>query len=99
MNRRGFLQLLIASPILLKTVQVQAVDTLFKIDTENTSFAVGYDNKSEFTWLRVSVILPDGREWHDIVQKSGGDFTGDNKAMEIMWKTHEIVLQRHLTKS
>ena len=70
-TRRGFLGVLLASPILAKTVAASLTepeqDASKLVTAGTTQFASGYDKLEDTTWLRVSVQLPNGREWHCMV--------------------------------
>lgn len=95
MNRRNFLKTLLASSVLSNTL-IAAAGSLIEVKHEMLSFASGYDRCLDETWLRVSYLLPDGREWHTMSYRKGGDYTNDDEGMEIMWKSQEATLSRTL---
>ncbi len=94
MNRRTFLKTLLASAALANTISV-AAGTVVELKPELFSWKVGYDRMENKTWLRVSYILPDGKEWYDLIERTGGDYTDEN-GVALMWRAHEIVMARWL---
>jgi hypothetical protein len=93
MNRRGFLKVLLASAALSHTLSAVA-GAVIKPKPEQLSWHVSYDDLNEVTHLRVSYLMPDGREWHNMIRKLG-DYT-DQEGLSVMWRAHENTLTRAL---
>jgi hypothetical protein len=98
MNRRDFLQVLLASPLVAKSVAASELsitadtDEPFKIDRKKLSWVSGYDASTDTTWLRVSYQLSNGREWHDLIRHTGN--YNSERGLELMWKDHERLINR-----
>ncbi|WP_372809337.1 hypothetical protein [Litorivivens sp.] len=95
MNRRKFLKVL-ASSVALAAAVSHGYGREIDLKPELVSWNSGYDRKWDTTWLRVTYQLPDGREWHSMTERAGGDFRDDEEVMLIMWKMHEKTLMKHL---
>lgn len=69
MNRRKFLAALIAAPVVVKALGIASIiDTL---TPEMVNYEIGYVWDMDYTWLRTSVILPDGREFRSLTYGTG----------------------------
>lgn len=96
MKRRDFLKIGALVTAATPFLKLEAKDAAFEMTADNTSMAMGYDIRGNMTWSRISVILSDGSEWHDVVERAGGDYTNDPKALEIFSKMHEMIINREL---
>ena len=96
MNRRGFLKVLLASAALSNTLSAVA-GAVIKPKADLITWHAWYDCMYDITYLRVSYLMPDGREWHNLLERTGGDFT-DQEGLSVMWRAHEHVLAQALER-
>jgi len=68
-SRRAFCAALLAAPIVVKAMGIESL--VDSITPGMVSHSIGYNKEEDFTWLRTTVLLPDGREFHDLSQKTG----------------------------
>jgi hypothetical protein len=102
MKRRKFLQGLMVAPVIAKTIDVGAGESLPPIlrTTGTTTEKWGYNPYEDYTWLRTTRTLSSGKEWHDICRCDGVNYKmkGGEKYMRNMRKTSELVWQRALRR-
>jgi hypothetical protein len=76
MDRRNFLKAALAVPAVAAAMRFDAVAASDKqiddlLDARDVDFIYGYQYAHDITWMRASMTLPDGRDFHDVLHMGG----------------------------
>ena len=67
------------------------------VETELAYYPLGMmDEFRPMTQLRTTILLVDGKEWHNLAGRLGRDYRTDEGAMDAICQTSEMVIQRFL---